>query len=1024
MDISVTLNEVQLLGNQTSMIQKPNEKNSESDLVHNAEHKSKAASNVAQVATKNYDKSSEKQIVSQEKNIDSTHSKVSNNEQNKVDKMENVNNSRKKVENLELLKDPNEDISNEKNLSDELFGNFPLSHTPNESNANALSPTAAFLLSFPVVSNVSNSKQTDNETSYTEGAHLLRSDDKQNQSKDNIFESISSILNDLNDVSDSKTLPSVDSSSSVPFPYYVNKHKSNTEHEKPHALKDISVNRNKPNQKNLNITSLLNNNERIRQSHNHKNESSKTLINGSEKQQVAGCSNTVQTNNLASNRTNYMPPRTFENPSIPVENTSDFYVSLSTLGLPLKSTAPLASTSINPNSHFNFPISPLTQQRNLMDSRPPFSFSLSNYCETSSTTSNTTKVTSQQENICQLPMQGTTKRQKKSSPINDRFMVPSEPTMATLNRCNSFNPFSFDNPPILPSSPSIALSNLTTASSACSTIGTPFTFTLTPTLPSISSSNLLLSNHDPLFSSSLEMPIIRSANTFVKTPRKDKMENDHIMLSNSKHTSNHSAASATKPNTNLVNWMTSNVKNKPQMLHWDYGSSSHCGTTEEPSGWSPIRATIDNISSSALPMLQGDLALNTISSSCSHPSNKFEMHTKKASMPIANPKYGSKLPNIRKSEHNMHSDRNGKDDKNNKNPQIFKSNQRHFDQSAARATESIPITNNFHSVSQLLDQERQTVNKNHYYTPNDEKLYMKSSNSNLTKQKLKHETEVNNHGTESKYQTTIGSGDAETNEYDKDVFGGYFFGQSKRLKLNYHSTSEFLGNQSIPSTYENSTGNDILTPYANYQTFDSDCNSASTSLCINNLSNQMYSYQYTQPQSYNHQHTQQQPQNNCDLMDSTNYFQAPAHLPNFKAPNLNDVVRNNVISNIQQPPLHQTSTKSSEPITNAKCFASTTSTPASNSTSAINCSTNRNSTVKAMQCTSHMTGNNLPLNQTKSESFSWMPYTNTIDKAYNNNLFNTESSNGKMITTNSISGGNNTIPNFNLTTIFPDYNKS
>lgn len=116
-----------------------------------------------------------------------------------------VAHSHKKVDCL-LEKVLHENISTEKVLSDELFVSFPMPQLPNEANPSALSPTAAFLLSFPVVSTVSNSKPTEVESSYSEGTGLLRLDDKPHQPKDNhnLFESISTILNDLNDVSDGK----------------------------------------------------------------------------------------------------------------------------------------------------------------------------------------------------------------------------------------------------------------------------------------------------------------------------------------------------------------------------------------------------------------------------------------------------------------------------------------------------------------------------------------------------------------------------------------------------------------------------------------------------------------------------------------------------------------------------------------------------------------------------------------------------------------------------------------------------
>lgn len=979
--------------------------------------------------------------------------------------------SSKNVENQYLSKELNESISNEKDLSDELFGNFPLDQTANESNPNTLSPTAAFLLSFPVVSTVSSSKPTEADNSYTEGGSLLRLEEKPNQPKDHcLFESISSILNDLNDVSDAKNISNVDTSSGSQFAYCANKNRSNNEHDKSNAMHNVNTTRIKSNQKNLNITNLLND-DKVKC---NRLDSMKVTTTDNKKPPPSEClTSTMQANTFLGEKTNYTPSKTFENvPNPTTENTSDFYVSLSTLGLPMKSTAAtLSSTPMNPSvgTHFNFQISSLTQpSRNLIDSRPliadtPFTFSLTKCSNTISTTNNSSIKTATQQPPdaqCQTSMlHRPNKSQKKSSPtkhlVNDRFVVPSEPTISSLNsslnRCNTFNPlFSFDNPPMLSSSTSMGLGNLTSVSSTSSSIGTPFTFTLTPSFSTISNSTPLLSNHDPLFSSSFDMPIMRSTTSLAKNPKRDKVlasfctEKDHS--ANWKNSKNASVPATSKPSKNLVNWMTGSSVNKPtQDLQLDFMSQlPHCTGAEEPAAWSPNRITMDNtslISSSALPMLQGDLALNTISNSCNLSTNKFDMETKKATVKTnTHQKYSSKLPHNRKPEHHGQHDRSAKCGKSDKkllnDMQPFKS---HHPPQMVRMNEQNPITNNFHSVSQLLDQERQTANKMPCYHPNDGKMaFQKDSNSVNSVSKSKFYTKYESEGSSNQVvDTKFGvnscnavSTDLTSNECDRDLFGGYFFGQSKRLKLNYHASSEFLGNQSFPSTYENLAPNDMLPSYANYQTFDSiDCNNVSASSGINNLSNQTYSYQYTQPQSYNHQ-PQQQPLSTCDPIDSANYFQAPVSLPNYKPPHFNEVVRSNTKSSTHQSFLHQTP-KSVDPLPNSKLFSSTATAPASTSnisTQLPMCSINRNTSVcpsKPIQYPSHTNINNLPLNQAWNDSFSWMPYTNSIDKPYNNNLFqSTDTSTSKSNTITNISANNNTIPNFNLTTIFPDYNKS
>lgn len=952
--------------------------------------------------------------------------------------------SGKRVENLGLSKELSENLANEKDLSDELFGNFPLPQTPNESNPNALSPTAAFLLSFPVVSTVSNSKPTETDNSYSVGTNLLRLEDKQNQPKDHsLFESISFILNDLNDVSDGKNISNVENSNTTQYPYCTNKPRTNIDSEKSNTLNSVN---NANRKKNLNINNLLND-DRMRENQS----TSKSTTNDVKKHpSIPECStNTMQTNNLIGDRTNFMQSKTFENVSN--ENASDFYVSLSTLGLPLKSAATLASTpSINPSSHFNFQISSLAP-RNLIESRPliadtPFTFSLTKCSET---ITNTTKTISQQSDVVNRSNKITP---KKSSPtkhlVNDRFIVPqSEPTsMTSLNRCNTFNPFSFDNPSILSSTSSIGLGNLTTVSSSTSSsiTSTPFTFTLTPTFSSISASTPLVSNHDPLFSSSFDMPIMRSTNALTKNSKKASTvphfaDNEKELQTQStlvKSGKNYAGPSTTsKPSKNLVNWMTSSVNNKTtQELHLDFISTA----PEEPSQWSPNRMNVDNtnlISSSALPMLHGDLALNTISNLCNGPSNKFDLDSKKTPMRTnTNHKYGqSKASTNRKAEHHQQIERNGKISKNDKNLQNFKTNHQTIQQSVNESH----TTNKFHSVSQLLDQERQTANKNNScYIANEGKMLVKDGVGGAGKLKTypKYEMDTNENRFATNSCNIVNNSEITgSNECDRDLFGSYFFSQPKRLKLNYHTSTEYLGNQSYPTAYDNSNANDHLAPYANYQTYDNDCNNVSATSCINNLSNQTYSYQYvqpppsSQPHSQYNQQTQQQPQIPCDPIDSSaNYFQAPpvSSLPNYKPSSHYDVIppRSTTKTSTHQSFLHQT--KANEPISNAKLFTGTSA--ASGSVAPMNRNTSTVCPSKTIHYPSHSNINNLQLNQTTwNDSFSWMPYTNSIDKPYNNNLFNsTESSTIKTVPTNNISGNNNMIPNFNLTTIFPDYNKS
>lgn len=401
---------------------------------------------------------------------------------------------------------------------------------------------------------------------------------------------------------------------------------------------------------------------------------------------------------LSNDKSNYNPPKILETITTPVENASDFYVRLSSLGLPLKSTA---SSAINPSvgSHF-FQISSLTQPRNLIETRPfiadtPFTFSLTKCSESNVSTSTVTKSIPQDD---QHPMTDhrTNKTPKKTSPtkhlVNDRFVASSEVT-----RCNTFNPFSYDNPTLPPPPPatsSIALGNISSYAATSSSIDTPFTFTLTPTLSSISTSAPLHSNHDPLFSSTFDMQVMPSTNLSRHT-KKDKIcigsasKQAKVMPSTSKSIKNH------------VNWMTSSVNKPTQELNFDLVSSPHCVGSEEPASWSPNR--MDNsslISSSALPMLQGDLALNTISS-CNVAATKLDIEAKR-SLTKNHIKYIPKAENHRKTDQNTQSDRpiSGS-----KKVEPFKTNAM-----STRMHEHNTNTNNFHSVSQLLDQERETAN--------------------------------------------------------------------------------------------------------------------------------------------------------------------------------------------------------------------------------------------------------------------------------------------------------------------------
>lgn len=964
---------------------------------------------------------------------------------------------------------------NEKDLTDELFESFRLPQTPNESNPNTLSPTAAFLLSFPVVSTVSNSKPTETENSFTESANILRLDEKTNQPKDHsLFESISSILNDLSDVSDAKTIQNTDITDDAQFSYCVSKNRA-VAVSKTDIVDDANKNKRKTIERSYHSTQQLN--SKYIQNHSQSNSDSnnktgkcisnvKRLANTEiKKPYTSEYLSSSTSHDLAYNK-QYPTLSKSSNENVTTPSTENFYVSLSTLGLPMKSAIP-SSTPINSSvsSHFNFQISSLTQPRNIIESRaliadPPFTFSLTKTTETPTTAVNTMKPVGDTQSFIERNQTATSRnnsnKTKKISPIkhstSDRYTAPTEPTVSSINRCNAYNPFAFDNPSIsnvLSTSSSLALGNLITTSSSTSSMSTPFTFTLTPTFSSIPTNTSMLSNHDPLFSTSYDMPLLNSTNSISKNQsKKDKAtERDYFYSPKNSKTNQAITSVSSKTGKNHVNWMTSTVNKAAQ--DFDFSSIPFCSTTDDNTTWSTNRI-IDNtnlISSTTLPMLQGDLSLNTISSNYSNNCRHEMEATKKihSSKSISPQKCSSKLMHNRKHEQSsqQHSSKYNKNEKS--------VNSYHHNYSAAgaiapltssssssiRNNESSQSVNNFHSVSQLLDQERQISNKDNYYASNDDKLQSKEMNNNNNqhiKQKFNEKLPINT--------CSLGN-ELISSDFDKDIGVSYMFGQPKRLKLNY-SSSDYLTNQNM-NNYDNSIVNDIHTPYANYQTYnDNDCNTSSNS-CINNLANQSFPYQYTQSQpSYHSQHQQfhtshSTNQNTCDTIDpiiSQNYFQSSTSLSNYKPPNLNDFVRNNtkpIIGQQSYTTVNSQSSKSNQLGSESKISSSHSTISGGNlstqlsSVNKINSNRNTISASPSKPSTIHYpthsnnfnnTINNITLNQPWNDSFSWMPYSN---HTYNSNLFTNDNNSSKM---NNATTNTNTIPNFNLTTIFPDCNKS
>lgn len=957
-----------------------------------------------------------------------------------------------------------ESKDNEKDLHDELFENFQLTQTPSESNPNTMSPTAAFLLSFPVVSTVTSAKP---ENSFAEGANLQPLDDKASQPKDHsLFESISSILNDLNAVPENKQVANTDTSTE--YPYKLKSDSCAIENQKTDVVSDTSKSYkgsdksqsdSKQQKSSSKISTVCTGAGKINRSPNKKSsvasfdEKKPSTVTEIACPAVSSLSNAKALSLPSSSSclpTLKLPETNTNSTNLSQNNNqSDFYVSLSTLGLPNK--ASFAPTPLNPpvSSHFNFQISSLTQPRNIIESRPliaePFTFSLTKCTENTTTTSvaPTTSHLSQFDDHNQI-LNRIGRSSKKSTPtkhlVSDRFVVPTEPPpISTLNRSNTFvNPFAFDTTTVLSTPSSLGLSSLTTAPS--STISTPFTFTLTPTFSSISASTPILTNYDPLFTSSYDIPPLTCSS--VKATKKEKAhpistsEKDHVNYMKSMKSS--SASVSSKPSKNHVNWMTSSVTKPSQDIFMDFGSTSYCTAVDENQPWSPNRA-VDNtnlMTTPVLPTLHGDLALNTISSG-STTIPKYEIENRK-SIIKANSSANANSHNSNTNHHKM----NQRDSNH-----LKASTSRKFEQNIQTKVnksekslyphnnyQSLPVPivppkandgpsfNNFHSVSQLLEHERQTTTKENNYGYNEQKFSSKDYNNSLVKQRYYGKCETENINQQANDRLAANSyssnNDLTANDCDRELapYNSYFFAQPKRIKLNY-SSSDYFSNQSANNYDSTVVTNDIYPSYSSYQTNENDCNNIATS-CINSIPNQSYAHQSTQSQVYHQQHQQFYPhiqQNACETIDpllslpplpnrthnTSNYFQNPSSYSNSKSQNYSENYRDSIGKQHNSQPfksdVHPSSVQSSNKNSNRSSSACPPKVPHSNSL------------------------NNLPLNQAWND-FSWMTYSNPIEKPCNPNLYPIENSNKPMNVNNG--NANNTIPNFNLTTIFPDCNKS
>lgn len=960
--------------------------------------------------------------------------------------------------------------ASEKDLDDELFESFRLPQTPSESNPNAMSPTAAFLLSFPVVSTAACSKQTETDNS----SNLLRLDDKTNQAKDhNILESISSFdftFNELNDVSNDKNIANHEINDDGQFPYAIGKIRStemaddsnkskkrSTEVCGKHDLYIQSNNENNKNEKNIQILS----DTKLPSSEVRKPYSSDYLS--------ASTSHDYSYSKPAV----YTPTKSTQ--AMPVApQPENFYSSLSSLGLPVKQAVPATSTVPQTTAQFNFQISSLTQSHtSVADSRPPlladppqFTFSLSKptdaiYVSKPQPSIDTTSHSSNRV---------ASKKAKKSTPtkhsVSERLANSSDPTVPSLSRCTAYNPFAFDNP--ISTSSSLTLSNLmTTPSSTITTMNTSFSFSLAPPFTTMPATTPMLSNTEPLFSSTYEMPLLGPNSSTTKPVNKQKekaapqasvgqIDGHGVRDATSKAVRiSSAAATTTKPIRNHVNWMTSTVAKSTQEL--DLSSNLFSGSTEEATTWSANRLIDSNSlnSCTTLPQLQGDLSLNTMSTNFgAGGSSNGNNHIYRNDIDADNKKHltaktfspqkfaSSKSASSRKAD-TIHP----KYGKTERSMNSFHNFPATVSNASTPRNNDGQTVNNFHSVSQLVDTQERQVNKPELFFPlNDEKMHHPREINHSMKPKVPEKLT-----TTSSYN--VGLNDYLTTEFDKDLgVPNYLFNTSKRLKLNYGNDSYLSSNQNTNS-YDTANTNDIHSTYTNYQSYELDC-SSSTAPCINNLANQTFPYQYGQSQPYHQQQQFHAPQNTCDTVEpllSQNYFQASAPLPGYKSASLNDFPRTSMAKMVTNQPLYtamNVSTKSHHNDGEPKASSSINPVHSTNhSIQSINKISNRMASTS--KTSTHYTPsissgtsqlpqpppppplsppsappannlnniNNITLNQPWNDSFSWMPYSN---HTYNSQLFSNEAS---AVKSNS-STNTNTIPNFNLTTIFPDCNKS
>lgn len=978
----------------------------------------------------------------------------------------------------------------EKDLDDELFESFRLAQTPNESNPNALSPTAAFLLSFPVVSTTLCAKPTETDNTFTGTTNLSRLDEKPSQPKENsLLESISSFdftFNDLNDVADGKHISNQDIGDEGQFGYAVvksrnmdladdtsrSKHKRSYESHGKHINPVQANNENNKNEKNIQIlgdTKLANLEPRK----------------PSYTSDFLAASSSHDYPSYTKQYTTLTKPSDSMSAALP---TGNFYSSLSSLGLPTKPLIPTTPAIPPVTTHFNFQkMSTLTQsQPSIADSRPAdppqFNFSLPKPTDNAYTT----KSQPSTDSTPPITNRADNRTSKKSThvkhSVSERLTTHAESTAPPLPRCTAYNPFAYDNPSVLSTSSSLTLGTLmTTPSSTMTSISTPFSFTLTPSYTSMSTTTPMLSNQEPLFASTFDMgPLLGPTCTQVKPViKKEKHTSAASTMTvhggkdpiNSSRSVRHSTATAatTKPIKNHVNWMTSAVPSKSSH-DVDLSTNPFSTSTEETTAWSANRF-IDSTSLNSfntLPQLQGDLSLNTMpstfSNSISNSSYRNDVDTdNKKHLPgrTISPQKSSNSSRAYKSRAEpVHAPKYGKSDRPHNSFHNFPATVSNAN--TIRSSGDGQTINNFHSVSQLVDTPERQINtkSDTFYPMADDKMHMtKDVPYHSMKPKLADKLMATTASV-----CNVGPSEYNANELDRDVgAGNYLFNASKRLKLNYAPCSEpYLPSNQNLVNYETVTAtSDIQSAYGNYQSYEQECITSTGSFTSNNLGNQTFTNQYGQVQPY---HQQQQqfhiPQATCDTIEpllSQNYFQASGPLSSYKPTGSNDhTPRNTTVTSkattnhSNYGPMNMATSKSNqnEPQTKTSSTISNLGHSINHSIQALNGKSSHRTTnvtksahymtavatpslpppppslpsVAAISTVSSANNfnniNNIGLNQPWNDSFSWMPYSN---HTYNSQLFTNESNTMKP---NHSTTNTNTIPNFNLTTIFPDCNKS